>query len=99
MFKWNKENGLSMSLKVEFKSLILKCLVILSSELTVLMKLSALEFAAFAVRVNLTWFLVAVCLNYYLLKVSKGEMVYCKAYSTNESFHPEDMCKFVYWSY
>ena len=43
-----------MSLKVEFKSLIVEWLVILSSELTALMKFSVIEFAVFAMRVNLS---------------------------------------------
>ena len=37
-----------MSLKVEFRFLIVKYLVMLSSELTVLIKFSALEIAGFA---------------------------------------------------
>ena len=56
MFKWNKEKGLSVSLKVEFRYLIVKCLVMLSSELIALMKFSVLDIAGFAVWINLTCF-------------------------------------------
>ena len=52
-----------MSLEVEFRSLIAKYLVILFSELIALMKFSVLEIAGFAIWVNLTYFLMTVCLN------------------------------------
>ena len=64
MFKWNKENGLPIRLKVAIKLLIVKWLVTtLSSQLTALMKYSVLEFAASAISVNLACFLVTVCLS------------------------------------
>ena len=53
MFKWNKEKWLPISLKEEFRSLIVKYLVMLFSELTAWMKFSALEIADFAIWVNL----------------------------------------------
>ena len=28
-----------------------------------------------------------------------GETLYCQEYSTNESSHAKDKCKFVYWPY
>ena len=40
MFKWNKEKGLPMSLKIEFRSLIVKYLVMFFSGLIALMKFS-----------------------------------------------------------
>ena len=45
-----------MSLKVKFRSLIVKYLVMLFLKLTALIKVSALEIAGFAVKVNLTFF-------------------------------------------
>ena len=63
MFKWKKEKGLPMSLKVEFRSLVVKYLVMLFSELIALMKFSVLEIAGLAIWVNLTCFLMTVCLN------------------------------------
>ena len=56
IFKWNKEKGLPTSLKVEFRYLIVKYLVMLSSELIALMRFSVLEIAGFAKLVNLTCF-------------------------------------------
>ena len=60
---WNKDKGLPMLLKVEFRSLIVKYLVMLFSELIALMKFSVLEITRFAIWVNLTGFPMTVCLN------------------------------------
>ena len=72
MFKWNKEKGLPMSLEVEFRSLIARYLVMLFSKLIALMKFSVLEPAGFAIWVNLTCFLLTVCLT-SLSFISTGE--------------------------
>ena len=72
IFKWNKEKGLPMSLKVEFRSLIVKYLVMLFSELIALMKFSVLEIADFDIWVNLNCFPMPLCLN--SLRLSTGEM-------------------------
>ena len=60
MFKWNKEIGFLMWLKVEFRPLIVKYLVILFSEWITLMKFSVLEISGFAIRTILTCFLMTV---------------------------------------
>ena len=84
MFSWNKEKGFSISLKVEFRSLIVKYLVMLFSELTAWMKLSTLGIAGFAIWANLTCF--SDCLNSLLFNLENGRNILkCKAYSTNES--------------
>lgn len=49
-----------MSLKVEFRSLIVTYLVMLFSELTALMKFLVLEIAGFAISINLTCFSMTV---------------------------------------
>ena len=49
-----------MSLKVEFRSLIVTYLVMLFSELTALMKVLVLEIAGFAISINLTCFSMTV---------------------------------------
>ena len=52
-----------MPLKVEFRSLIVKYLVLLFSELLALMSFSVLDIADFAIGVNLTCFPMAVFFN------------------------------------
>ena len=49
-----------MSLKVEFRSLIVTYLVMLFSELTALIKFLVLEIAGFAISINLTCFSMTV---------------------------------------
>ena len=49
-----------MSLKVEFRFLIVTYLVMLFSELTALMKFLVLEIAGFAISINLTCFSMTV---------------------------------------
>ena len=49
-----------MSLKVEFRSLIVTYLVMLFSELTALMKFLVLEIAGFAISINLICFSMTV---------------------------------------
>ena len=49
-----------MSLKVEFRSLIVTYLVMLFSELTALMKFLVLEIVGFAISINLTCFSMTV---------------------------------------
>ena len=73
MFKWNRVKGLPMSLKVEFRTLIVKYLVILFSELIALMKFSVI--AGFAIWVNLTYFLMILCLNSLWFKTENGKNV------------------------
>ena len=63
IFKWNKEKELPMSLKVEFRPLIVTYLVVVLSELIPLMKFSVLEIAGFAIWVNLTCFPMTICFN------------------------------------
>ena len=72
MCKWNKEKILPIVLNVEFRSLVLKYLVMLFSELTALMKFSASEIAGFAIWVNFNLFLRTVYLNSLLFKIMYG---------------------------
>ena len=64
-----------MPLKVEFRSLIVKHLVILFSEITALMKFPALEIEGFAIWVNLNGFFMIVCLDSVSFKTEYGRNV------------------------
>ena len=64
-----------MSLKVKFRSLIVKYLIMLFLKLTALMKFPALEIAGFAIKVNLTCFPMNVFLNSLWFKAEYGRNV------------------------
>ena len=84
ILKWNKEKELPMSLKVEFRPLIVKYLVVVLSELIPLMKFSVLEIAGFAIWVNLTCFPMTVCFNSLSLKMLTWyKLLEAKTASTN----------------
>ena len=79
MFKWNKEKRLLFSLKVDFKSLIVRYLVMLLSELRALLKFSVLEIASIAIWANLTYFPMAVYLNSLSFKTEYGRNVFVQS--------------------
>ena len=72
MFKCNKEKGLPMSLKVEFRSFIVKYLIMLFLELTTFMKFSASESAGFC---YMSKFAMSFCLNSLSFKTEYGRNV------------------------
>ena len=64
-----------MSLKVEFRSLIVRYLVILFLQLTALIKFSALEIAGIAIGANLTCFPMTAYLNSLSFRTESGRNV------------------------